>query len=351
MTPINLFTMKKYILPILFCFLLLGLPALSQAKPKAKTPAPLQFHPNGEFKILHFTDIHYIFGKEESPVALDNLNKVIEAEKPDLIIITGDMIYGKPALEGITDVMATVSKHGIPFCTTFGNHDDESGLSRSELYDIIQATPNCVNPPRGEEASPDYTVEVKSSDGTRTAAVLYCLDSHAYAQVKGVGKYAWFTHDQIGWYRAKSAAYTEANAGTPVPSFAFFHIPLPEYGQAIADPKTKVFGNRKEAGGEAKVNSGMFVNMKECGDIVGVFTGHDHDNDYALDYYGICLCYGRFSGCSNVYNHIQNGGRVIILKEGARSFDSWIRERTGAKVQPFTYPQDFVFKKGENFNH
>ena len=341
--------MKRFrLFSILLCLFLLIAPAALSAKPKPKAPA-LQFHQNGEFKVLHFTDIHYIYGREESPVALDNLNKVIEAEKPDLIIITGDMIYGQPALEGITDVINTISAHGIPFCTTFGNHDDESGLSRSELYDIIQAAPNCVNPPRGDVASP--AIEVKSSDGTRTAAVLYCLDSHSYAQVKGVGKYAWFTHDQIGWYRAKSAGYTAANGGEPVPSFAFFHIPLPEYGQAIADPKTKVFGNRKEAGGEAKVNSGMFVNMKECGDIVGVFAGHDHDNDYALDYYGICLCYGRFSGCSNVYNHLQNGGRVIILKEGQRGFDSWIRERTGAKVQPFTYPTDFVFKKGENYNH
>ena len=158
--------MNKYLLPILFCLLVPGATIPAQAKPKAKTPVPLQFHQNGEFKILHFTDIHYIYGREESPVALDCLNKVIEAEKPDLIIITGDMIYGKPALEGITDVMATVSKHGIPFCTTFGNHDDESGLSRSELYDIIQATPNCINPPRGEEASPDYAVEVRSADSS-----------------------------------------------------------------------------------------------------------------------------------------------------------------------------------------
>lgn len=347
--------MKRFFL--FFCLLSLGM-AGSQAQAGGKA---LKFDRNGEFKILHFTDLHYIYGKPESPVTIDCLNKVIEAEKPDLIVITGDMIYGKPAADGepgqparngIKAVMKAVSSHGIPFCTTFGNHDDESGLTRPELYDIIQATPNCVNPPRGDAASPDYAVEVRSSDGKSIAAVLYCLDSHSYTPIKGVGKYAWFTHGQIGWYRDRSAAYTQANGGTPVPSFAFFHIPLPEYGQAFANPQTHVFGNRKEAGGEPKVNSGMFVNMLERGDIVGIFTGHDHDNDYALDYFGICLCYGRFSGCSNVYNHLPNGGRVIVLKEGERRFRSWIRQREdGALVQPFTYPDDFVFRKGENYNH
>ena len=335
--------MKRFFF-LIFCLMILV--------PQTQAKAPqLKFNRKGEFKVLQLTDIHYIHGKPESPVAIDNIHRVIDAEKPDLIIITGDMIYGKPAYEGITEVMKAVSSHGIPFCTTFGNHDDESGLSRSELYDIIQATPHCVNPPRGDAASPDYAVEIASSKGDGVAAVLYCLDSHAYTPIKGVGRYGWFTHDQIGWYREKSAAYKEANGGVPVPSMAFFHIPLPEYGQAFANPAIKVFGNRKEAGGEAKVNSGMFVNMLECGDILGVFAGHDHDNDYALDYFGICLCYGRFSGCSNVYNHLPNGGRVIILKEGERSFSSYIRQRNGEKVQPYTYPDDFVFTKGVNYNH
>lgn len=335
----------KRIVYLAICLLMLASGA------EAKSPK-LKFDGKGEFKILQFTDIHYIYGKEASEVAIDCINKVIEAEKPDLIVITGDIIFGKPAYEGITTVMKAVSSHGIPFCTTFGNHDDESGLSRSELYDIIQATPNCVNPPRGEAVSPDYAVEIASSRGNKTTAVIYCLDSHAYTPIKGVGRYGWFTHDQIGWYRSKSAAYKEANGGTPVPSLAFFHIPLPEYAQAFANPATKVFGNRKEAGGEAKVNGGMFVNMLECGDIMGVFAGHDHDNDYALDHFGICLCYGRFSGCSNVYNHLPNGGRVIVLKEGERTFRSWIRQREdNAVVQPFTYPTDFVFTKGVNYNH
>ena len=116
----------KRIIYLAICLLMLASGA------EAKSPK-LKFDGKGEFKILQFTDIHYIYGKEASEVAIDCINKVIEAEKPDLIVITGDIIFGKPAYEGITTVMKAVSSHGIPFCTTFGNHDDESGLSRSDI--------------------------------------------------------------------------------------------------------------------------------------------------------------------------------------------------------------------------
>jgi len=307
----------------------------------------LKFH-DGEFKILQLTDIHYIPGKEKSAVAIDCIHKTIDAEKPDLIVITGDLIYGKPGDEAMKDVMKAVSSHKIPFCTTFGNHDDEQGFTRSELYDIISATPYCINPPRGEAASPDYAVEIASGDGKRTAAVVYCFDSNAYSPLKNVKRYDWIKHCQIGWYRAKSAAYAQANGGVPVPSLAFFHIPLLEYQQAFADPATWVVGHRMEAGGNPKVNSGLFVNMLEMGDILGIFAGHDHDNDYVLNYYGICLGYGRFSGCSNVYNHLSNGCRIITLKEGKRDFETYIRLRSGEIEQRVIFPDNLV--KGPNVN-
>jgi hypothetical protein len=36
------------------------------------------------------------------------------------------------------------------------------------------------------------------------------------------------------------------------------------------------------------------------------------------------------------------GGRVIVLKEGKRQFDTWIRESGGRKVLPCSYPASFI---------
>lgn len=41
------------------------------------------------------------------------------------------------------------------------------------------------------------------------------------------------------------------------------------------------------------LNTGMFAAMKEAGDVMGTFVGHDHDNDYSVMWHGILLAYGR----------------------------------------------------------
>ena len=60
----------------------------------------------------------------------------------------------------------------------------------------------------------------------------------------------------------------------------------------------------------------MFAAMKEAGDVMGMFVGHDHDNDYAVMWKDILLAYGRFTGGNTEYNHLPNGARIIVLDEG-----------------------------------
>ena len=62
---------------------------------------------------------------------------------------------------------------------------------------------------------------------------------------------------------------------------------------------------------------------------MGMFVGHYHDNDYAVMWKGILLAYGRFTGGNTEYNHLPNGARVIVMKEGARTFTTWIRLKGG----------------------
>ena len=90
------------------------------------------------------------------------------------------------------------------------------------------------------------------------------------------------------------------------------------------------------------LNSGMFTAVKECGDVMGVFCGHDHDNDYSLMYYRVLLAHGRFSGGNTEYNHLRNGARIIVLHEGQRNFDTYIRERGGQILYQTTYPDSYT---------
>ena len=144
-------------------------------------------------------------------------------------------------------VLEQVSKRKIPFAVTFGNHDDEQGLSREELLKIIQHIPySLTSTTKGISGTTNFILPIKSSDGQKNAEILYIFDSHSYSQIKGVRGYDYIDFNQIQWYRENSSKYTQTNGGTPLPSLAFFHIPLPEYNQAAADENAALFGTRKE---------------------------------------------------------------------------------------------------------
>ena len=52
---------------------------------------PLRFNKDGKFKIVQLTDIHYKYDDQaNSQVGIDCINKVLDAENPDCVIITGD---------------------------------------------------------------------------------------------------------------------------------------------------------------------------------------------------------------------------------------------------------------------
>ena len=93
----------------------------------------------------------------------------------------------------------------------------------------------------------------------------------------------------------------------------------------------------------SELNSGMFLAMKEMKDVMGTFVGHDHVNDYIVNYYDIALAYGHFSGWTSTYTPkpVINGVRVVTLKEDKREFDTWLHLLDGTTKYKVTYPTDF----------
>ena len=73
----------------------------------------LKFNKDGKFKIVQFTDVHYIHGNPKSAVSLERINEVLDAEKPDLVLFTGDVIYGQPAEEGMRTILNRKDAHNF----------------------------------------------------------------------------------------------------------------------------------------------------------------------------------------------------------------------------------------------
>lgn len=283
-----------------------------------KSGRELRFNKNGEFKILQVADMHYADGiltpcldvDEEQALTCTDLNttafieRLIQNEKPDLIVFTGDNIYGNDSSDpekSLNAAFAPAIAAGIPWAAVLGNHDDEGSLSKKMIMEQIAGmdySVSRVNPP-GESAIDgfgNYNLEVGGVKGStfenKSVLNLYFLDSGSYSTNPIIQGYDWVKLSQQLWFRRISAELQEAYKKEPepqelsAPALAYFHIPLPEFGQVNNSEGTK-FENISSA----SVNSGLFTTMAEAGDVKAIFTGHDHLNDFCGDLYEMHLCY------------------------------------------------------------
>ena len=295
---------------------------------------------DGKFRIVQFTDMHWNINTAKSDETIATVKAVLNKEQPDLAILTGDIVGGDSALESWMFLVDLFENAKTPFAVTMGNHDPEN-VNKNELYDMLLQSPYFVGEkgPRDIKGVGNYAIPVyNSKNQNKVEAVLYCLDSNDYSESNiKYGYYDWVKFNQIEWYRNQSLQFAQNNGSSPIPSLAFMHIPLIEYNNIIDRPNT--LGNFLESGvSSPRINSGLFGSFIDMKDMMGVFVGHDHDNDIIGVEYGIALAYGRVSGF-DAYGSLERGGRVIDLYEGTSQFDTWISTPT-RREHKFYYPSE-----------
>jgi len=311
---------------LLFLLLLILLSPISIAGDNLKPS--LSFNRDGTFKIVQFTDLHC--GPVLDRATSKLMRKVIEKEKPNLVILTGDIIDKKCKKEkDIRDTIEAIAlimeKKKIPWCIIFGNHDDEKGImSKEEMMNLYMSySHNISSPgPRDIAGVGNYNLLVKSSKTNKVIFNIYLLDSGTYAP-KEIGGYSWIDFSQIQWYRKISEELRKEH-NNPLPSLMFIHIPLPEFKELWNRGKAK--GNKNKNECPAKINSGLFASLLEMQDVKGVFAGHDHINDYVGDYYGIKLGYCPATGHKGYgLQNYARGARVFLIREASpEKFETWI---------------------------
>lgn len=329
---------RKFILTALFASLIL-LGAYAQKSVAFR---------EGKLKIVQLTDIHWDPQSKNCAQTAQTIEAVLALEKPDIAMLTGDVVTEKPGPEGWKAIIALLEKAQVPFTVMMGNHDAEV-MPKQEIYDLLAQSPYFIGEkgPETIHGCGNYVVPVYGADHKTTKALLYCIDSNDYPESKDYGTYDWIHFDQVAWYRQTSARFTKENGGNPLPALAFFHIALPEY-DAIPNNGT-MLGEKNEGSGASKINSGLFASFIEMGDVMGAFVGHDHDNDFIGTHYQIALAYGRVTG-TDAYGDLERGMRVIELKENERSLDTWVRTPS-KKGDIFYYPSGLTSLDEEQMSY
>ncbi|KAI5924704.1 calcineurin-like phosphoesterase [Camillea tinctor] len=257
---------------------------------------------NGRFKIMQLADLHLSTGVGHcrdavpdeyeggpcmaDPRTLDFVSKLLDDEKPDFVVLSGDQVNGDTAPDAQSAIFKyahLLIKHKIPYASIFGNHDDEGALPRAGQMALIEQLPYSLSAagPDDIDGVGNYYVEVLAPGNSKHSAVtIYLLDSHSYSpDERQYSGYDWIKKNQIEWFKQtanglkkKHKEYTHIHL-----DLAFIHIPLPEY----RNPRAQFIGEWREGVTAPKLNTGFHDALIEQG-VVMVSCGHDHANEYCM---------------------------------------------------------------------
>ncbi|MDL2220743.1 hypothetical protein LJC55_03650 [Eubacteriales bacterium OttesenSCG-928-N14] len=260
-----------------------------------------------------------------------------------------------------------IALRNIPFAITFGNHDNQAGISNAEQMPIYESYAQFVGGGEYAYGPGTYSVPIYDDAGQTVVFVLYLIDSGGDAEAGG---YEPVSEDIIHWYRSERDRYAAVNGNQVVPALVFQHIPLPEYYAVLKRVKpwtrgaVRTFRTHKNElyvlppeGGQPNdfftesssipdINSGEFDAFSERGDVLGIYVGHDHGNSFVRKYRGIDLGYTQSSGFNEYGPGTLRGVRVIELdEENIRQYQTHtitFRQMFGRKLaRPFL---DLVYR-------
>lgn len=301
----------------------------------------LTFNADGKFKILQFTDTHVVSDYATSKRALENVREMLDKERPDLIIHTGDIIFSSPARDNLKKVAEVIESFEIPWAVALGNHDEECGLSRNDVYDYLLTFDHNINTPRieGIDGASNGLITLSGHEDGRKKWIIYLFDTGREYN----GGWGTMKKSQIDWYVKESTRLRKENGGSPLPAMSFNHIPFCEYKNAFGSKSSKFKGNFREDICCPNTNLGIYEQIRNMGDIRTMVCGHDHDNDFIAQWDNRYFIYGRFSGCNSVYNNLKpNGCRLFELTEGSEGYRTYIRVFGDHIVQDVLVPDDFL---------
>lgn len=287
---------------------------------------------------------------------LQMIKSVLERSRPDLVVLTGDIIDGRPFgaakpqdeqgwRAALLEVLRPIVAAGVAWTFVPGNHDDdECPWSREALlgaYSLGDAAPGCIS--RGATRF-DHTLTVGPAPPPSTSSVrLWLFDSGGNNLEEPSLKYHTFKADAVAGYRTLSETLPKAGC-----ALAYFHIPLPQcaglcpvagrhelFQAAMCSGKVprpwcwqpftwlvRMTG-RDRIVGASKLESGLFAAFVERGDVRACFFGHDHYSDAVFLRDGIFMVYGRVGGTTPPVDWEGVGGQ-LPFQTGARVVE-WSR--------------------------
>ncbi|MBR4720455.1 MAG: metallophosphoesterase [Clostridia bacterium] len=274
----------------------------------------------------------------------NDMRSLIEKVNPDLILLTGDLVYGgyDDAGTSFTKLADFLDGFGIPWAPVFGNHDNESKKGVDWQCEYLENCKNCLFKQRTLTGNGNYSIGIVQ-DG-ELKRVIFMLDSNGCGKMSDESfenghskKTGGFGDDQIAWY---TGAAEKINSKFDDIKYTFaFHIQLAVFADAFA---SYGFANNAETVSEDNQDFASPINIDEREDkkdtdfgYIGrklktpwdndktvyngmkalgadsILVGHEHCNSASVIYDGVRFQYGQKIGEYDRINFRTDEGKIV----------------------------------------
>ena len=277
-------------------------------------------------------------------LTLGLLRQTIETERPDIVILTGDIVDGRGSrgiqdfemwLQKIADLLEQLE---VSWAFIPGNHECDTGaISRAELLRVVKGFQGCVIPEGAETFN--YIVRLPLNEGTESVALLF-FDAQETQKLNEHG--IWVGKAPYAIEPAHvNEVFQELAAGPPPQcALAFVHEPLPCFQGSL-------LAGRPPAGvaGLQDVSDGGLVERAKDHRVAAIFCGHNHHTDCIYQHGTMLVGYGR---CGSFFPPSEwelkkllpfpRGSRLFEVDNGSRMLRTWVADETGACVDSVEAP-------------
>ena len=301
------------------------------------------------------------------------LREIITATKPDLIIFSGDVVYGEFDDSGnsFTEFVEFMESFQIPWAPIFGNHDNESIKGVDWQCAQFTAAKHCLFDQKELSGNGNYSIGIVQNKQLKR--VFYMLDTiacgNASAQSRANGHtpcVLGMQSDQIEWYTNQ---ILEIKKLSPETKFSFvYHIQPKFFEKAFAkygfsndnftpididkhpDRQSTDFGY---LGAPLKspwdLNYEAYNGMQALG-VDSHFVGHEHANSASVVYHGVRFQFGMKSSTYDRNNYVAEDGSIVT------SFDPAGKPLVGGTVIPLSKEngdilQPYIYYCKSEFEH
>ena len=315
----------------------------------------LQKPKDRDFRVLNLTDTH-LTADEWARKASDKgrnrrileytIGALIARTSPDLITVSGDISFADFPRADIAyeNFSALLESYKLPWAFVWGNHDNQAGAEvASHHADIMLSREHCLF----EKGDPElgcgnYIIKIEESG--RPIHALFMIDSDdrfdfSDTEGKTTKQWAHLLPNQLEWHRA------EAKKLGKLKSTLIMHIPYYAYRDAFGaawnaeydpmkispaeshDPKywnegyKTAYGAKYEGVGSYPADTGDFDYIRETGSTGLTLVGHEHINDYVIDYKGMRLAYSLKTGSGCYWDQRLNGGTLLSISENGAALE------------------------------